>query len=54
MLMVKEKGEVSLRVSYVVSDASWKPKYDLRVSSANRTMAVSYFGLVQQKTGEDW
>ena len=54
MLVMKEQGEIVLKVSYVVSNASWKPKYDLRVSSAKRTMAVSYFGLVQQNTGEDW
>lgn len=41
-------------VSYVVSNASWTPRYDLRVSSSERTMQVTYFGMVQQNTGEDW
>ena len=54
LLTVKEGGEIILKVSYVVSNASWTPKYDLRVSSAERSMAVSYFGMVQQNTGEDW
>lgn len=54
LLSVKEEAEVQLLVSYVVSHASWNPKYDLRVSSSERTMQVSYFGMVQQNTGEDW
>ena len=45
---------VYLQVSYVVTNASWSPKYDLRVSSSDRTMEVWYFGMVQQNTGEDW
>ena len=54
LLNVQESAEIQLLVSYVVSNASWSPKYDLRVSSNERTMQVSYFGIVQQNTGEDW
>ena len=54
LLAVEKEAEIQLLVSYVVSNASWRPKYDLRVSSAERTMQVSYFGMVKQNTGEDW
>ena len=54
LLTVREEAKIQLLVSYVVSNASWTPKYDLRVSSAERTMQVSYFGMVEQNTGEDW
>ena len=54
LLTVQKEAEIQLLVSYVVSNASWTPKYDLRVSSAETTMEVSYFGMVQQNTGEDW
>jgi hypothetical protein len=54
LLTVQEEAEIQLLVSYVVSNASWTPKYDLRVSSAERTMQVKYFGMVKQNTGEDW
>lgn len=54
LLNVRETAEIQLLVSYVVSNASWSPKYDLRVSSSERTMQVNYFGIVQQNTGEDW
>jgi len=54
LLEVKETAEVKLLFSYLVHDASWTPKYDLRVSSVDKKMEVSYFGLIQQNTGEDW
>lgn len=54
LLDVKESGQVELNVSYVVSNAGWSPKYDLRVMSADRKMTVSYFGMIQQNTEEDW
>ena len=45
LLNVREEGpDVQLRVSYIVSNASWKPKYDLRVSSKERTMEVRVRG----------
>lgn len=36
----EEAAQVQLRVSYLVSNASWRPKYDVRVSSKERTMEV--------------
>lgn len=46
--------EVKLFVSYVVNDAGWVPKYDLRIHSRDKNLKVLYFGLVSQNTGEDW
>ncbi|KAL5265216.1 hypothetical protein ACHWQZ_G006091 [Mnemiopsis leidyi] len=46
--------DVKLFVSYVVNDAGWVPKYDLRVHSRDKNLKVLYFGLVSQNTGEDW
>lgn len=41
LLNVREQAaQVQLRVSYLVSNASWRPKYDVRVSSKERTMEV--------------
>jgi uncharacterized protein (TIGR02231 family) len=54
LLAVKEKGDIKLLVSYVVSNAGWSPRYDLRVDSSQRTMTVGYFGMIKQNTGEDW
>ena len=33
--------EISLLLSYVINNASWTPKYDIRVYSDSKTMNVS-------------
>ncbi|WP_017655056.1 mucoidy inhibitor MuiA family protein [Fortiea contorta] len=47
-------GELELDVSYVVHRASWTPLYDLRFSSTNNTVHLSYLAEITQTTGEDW
>lgn len=47
-------GEFELEVSYVVYQASWMPLYDLRFSTTNETINISYLAEVKQSTGEDW
>ena len=39
-------------ISYHVSDASWRPLYDLALDGER--LAVSYLAEVMQQTGEDW
>ncbi len=34
--------------------ASWTPKYDIRVFGKEKKMIVNYFGMISQTTGEDW
>ena len=53
-LDAKTAGQLTLSLSYTVPGASWTPNYDARVSSTERTVELSYFGLVRQNTGEDW
>jgi len=43
---------VELELSYVVDGAGWESTYDVRL--ADERLAVSWFGLVTQHTGEDW
>jgi uncharacterized protein (TIGR02231 family) len=47
-------GQLDLAVSYAVPGASWRPSYDARVNSGDRAVALSYFGVIRQNTGEDW
>ncbi len=51
-------GEFTLEVSYLVTQASWHPQYDVRVDideDGNRgKVELTYIGQVQQSTGEDW
>lgn len=44
--------EVTLR--YAVPAADWTPAYDARLSGAERTVRLDAFGLVRNRTGEDW
>lgn len=44
--------DAEFEVAYVVFGASWAPIYDARLSGAKLTL--TYFGQVQQTTGEDW
>jgi uncharacterized protein (TIGR02231 family) len=52
------EGEFTLEVSYLVTQASWRPQYDVRVDmdeDGNQgQVELAYIGQVQQSTGEDW
>jgi uncharacterized protein (TIGR02231 family) len=49
-----QAGSLEVSLSYTVPNASWAPSYDARVQSSERTVALGYFGIVRQGTGEDW
>lgn len=53
---VLQAGDLTVEISYVVSGASWKPLYDLRLQAAGERPAleVGYLAQVSQKTGEPW
>ncbi len=44
----------ALKVSYVMAGASWKPIYDARARVDDSRVDLTYYGLVRQRTGEDW
>ncbi len=45
---------LELELSYVVSNASWYPVYDLRAINTKQPIQLNYKANVQQTTGEDW
>ncbi len=53
-LLVEEDTNVDFKLSYIIFNASWKPVYDLRASSTEKKMNVSYNAVVSQTTGEKW
>jgi uncharacterized protein (TIGR02231 family) len=53
-LQVATPGRLDLVLGYALPNAYWSPNYDVRVNSADRVVALGYFGVVQQNTGEDW
>jgi uncharacterized protein (TIGR02231 family) len=49
-----QPGNLDIALSYTVPGASWSPSYDARVLSGERAVALGYFGIVHQNTGEEW
>lgn len=53
-----QEGALTLEISYLVTQASWRPLYDVRVNveeDGNQgNVELIYHALVQQATGEDW
>jgi hypothetical protein len=43
-----------VEVSYIVPDAAWFPRYDVRADMAAGMLEVVSYGLVRQESGEDW
>ena len=54
LVEMKSTGTLQLALSYIVMQASWKPIYDLRVSSEDKKMQITYNALVFQNTSENW
>jgi uncharacterized protein (TIGR02231 family) len=51
-LEVTAEAEVTLELSYVVTQAGWRSAYDLRLLDDRLTL--NWYGLVSQQSGEDW
>ncbi|MAN87439.1 MAG: hypothetical protein CL555_11570 [Algoriphagus sp.] len=47
-------GNAQLEFNYLVANAGWYPKYDVRVKNVNSPMAINYKAEVYQNTGVDW
>ncbi len=52
-VFAETEGEYEFSVSYMVSEVSWQPFYDIRVSTEN-DYAISFLAEIQQNTGEHW
>jgi hypothetical protein len=47
-------GAASLRLSYLVGNASWTPSYNVRANETRDQVTVEYNASIQQMSGEDW
>ncbi len=47
-------GDMTLRVSYLATNATWQPLYDARLDPASEKVSLSWQAQVAQTTGEDW
>ena len=50
----KKPTNLFLEVSYVVSNAGWKPLYDVRAVDTKSNVQLGYKANVFQSTGEEW
>jgi uncharacterized protein (TIGR02231 family) len=50
----KTAGDLTLRLSYLLSGPSWRPVYNLRASGDSDVLALEYDAYISQATGEDW
>jgi len=53
-LETRQAGTLTLRLSYLVSGASWAPSYRATLDAATGEVALVSEGVVRQQTGEDW
>lgn len=53
-LEMERAGRVEVDLSYLVSGATWTPRYDLRGDAAKGKVELALSAMVQQTTGEDW
>jgi uncharacterized protein (TIGR02231 family) len=52
---VKQAGDLTLDLTYVIGNAGWAALYDVRLSEGNTPrLQLTYLGQVTQRTGEDW
>ncbi|TWT29238.1 hypothetical protein KOR34_52930 [Posidoniimonas corsicana] len=49
-----EEAAKALRLTYIVSDATWSPSYNLRADADQSRVLVEYNASIQQMSGEDW
>ena len=47
-------GETEFSIEYFISDAGWKPKYDIRSESVSKPAILTYKADVYQNTDDDW
>lgn len=48
------KTQGDFRISYLVGNTGWYPKYDVRVASVDQPLTLNYKADVYQNTGVDW
>lgn len=53
-LLAAIAGKVDITITYIASQASWKPFYDVRVDKINNPVVLVYKAKIVQSTGIDW
>ncbi|WP_026955833.1 mucoidy inhibitor MuiA family protein [Algoriphagus vanfongensis] len=53
-IKAQSAGKAQFEFNYLVANAGWFPKYDVRVKDVNSPMTINYKAEVFQNTGVDW
>jgi hypothetical protein len=55
-VIVVDKGEAAgkVRLSYLVTAATWRPQYRFRAGAEKDPVQLEYLAAIEQQTGEDW
>lgn len=53
-ISITTPGTVEIQLSYLVSGAMWRPRYDARVDIASQRVRLTQQAIVNQRTGEGW
>lgn len=54
LVSTKSATTAKFRVTYLVANAGWFPKYDIRVETIRKPLHITYKAEVYQNTGIDW
>lgn len=49
-----QAGKLDITLDYALTGAAWNPAYDARLRTEERAVELTYFGVVRNRTGEDW
>ena len=50
----KTKSKGNFKITYLVANTGWYPKYDVRVASVDQPLELKYKADIYQNTGVDW
>lgn len=53
-LAVAKGGSFELELTYAIGGASWRPSHEARLAANGKDLNWRAYGLISQKTGEDW
>jgi TonB-dependent SusC/RagA subfamily outer membrane receptor len=54
MVDAKKAQNSTIKLDYLVDNASWYPSYDIRFVDSNKPLTVSFKANISQNTGVDW
>lgn len=53
-LDVEKAGKVTVTITYLIWNANWQPRYDVRILPDEGKVEITYKAFVAQNTGENW